>query len=78
MTTYDCFFLEIELYNRAYFIHRLNTRRIIRGRGTDHEEHTTNNTNMFRLGTRMPSMGSELERWDKVSRFIFECPCPRL
>lgn len=47
---------------------RLNTRRTVRGRGTDKQGGTTtNNTNMFHLGTRMPSMGpSDLERWDKV------------
>ncbi|EDR02355.1 uncharacterized protein LACBIDRAFT_332417 [Laccaria bicolor S238N-H82] len=50
------------------FLATLNTRRIIRnGRGTDRQGATTNNTNMFHLGTRLPSMGpAELGQWDKV------------
>ncbi|KAF9561799.1 hypothetical protein CPC08DRAFT_761879 [Agrocybe pediades] len=45
----------------------LNTRRAVRGRGTDRQGHTSNHTNLFALGTRMPSMGpSDLEHWDKV------------
>lgn len=35
----------------------LNTRRELRGRGTEEQGNTTNNTNMFHLGTRIPSMG---------------------
>ena len=56
---------------RLYF--RLNTRQIIRGRGTDNEV-STNNTNTFHLGTRVPTVGhidiSRLEQqWEtgKVS-----------
>lgn len=39
---------------RRYF--RLNTRQIIRGRGTDNEV-STNNINVFHLGTRVPTVG---------------------
>ncbi|PPQ64158.1 hypothetical protein CVT24_008793 [Panaeolus cyanescens] len=49
------------------FMATLNTRRSVRGRGTDEQGEVSNNTNMFHLGTRMPSMGpNDLERWDKV------------
>jgi len=44
---------------------RLNTRRIVRGRGTDRQQPTISqnidnpiNTNTFYLGTRVPSVGS--------------------
>ena len=48
-------------------IYSLNTRRAVRGRGTDRQGNTSNNTNMFHLGTRLPSLGpSDLEHWDKV------------
>jgi hypothetical protein len=51
---------------------RLNTRRTIRGRGTDRQGATTNNTNMFHLGTRMPSMGpADLGNWDSGKVCIF-------
>lgn len=47
---------------------RLNTRRQVRGRGTEQQGDTTNHTNMFHLGTRMPSMGpNDLDQWDKVT-----------
>ncbi|KAH9480338.1 hypothetical protein JR316_0006936 [Psilocybe cubensis] len=46
---------------------RLNTRRTVRGRGTDKQGETSNHTNLFALGTRMPSMGpNDLEQWDKI------------
>ncbi|KAF9046171.1 hypothetical protein BJ165DRAFT_1602461 [Panaeolus papilionaceus] len=49
------------------FMATLNTRRSIRGRGTDEQGEVSNNTNMFHLGTRMPSMGpNDLNGWDKV------------
>lgn len=48
--------------------HRLNTRRSVRGRGTDRQGTSNHNTNMFHLGTRMPSMAPrDLEQWDMVS-----------
>jgi hypothetical protein len=55
-------------YNRHMKLFRLNTRRTIRGRGTDAQGGaTTNNTNMFHLGTRLPSMApTDLDRWDVV------------
>jgi len=60
------YFILSKLYAIS-FMATLNTRRSIRGRGTDHQGATTNNTNMFHLGTRMPSMGpNDLEGWDKV------------
>ncbi|KAK0187650.1 hypothetical protein F5146DRAFT_1141111 [Armillaria mellea] len=44
---------------------RLNTRRIVRGKGTDKQGTTSNNTNMFHLGTRMPSMAPiDVDQWD--------------
>jgi hypothetical protein len=61
-------------HRRRYF--RLNTRQIVRGRGTDGEV-STNNTNMFHLGTaRVPTVGGiEVDRerqWDteKVFRIL--------
>ncbi|KAF9451820.1 hypothetical protein P691DRAFT_806472 [Macrolepiota fuliginosa MF-IS2] len=49
------------------FMATLNTRRQVRGRGTEQQGDTTNHTNMFHLGTRVPSMGpSDLDQWDKV------------
>ncbi|CAA7265487.1 unnamed protein product [Cyclocybe aegerita] len=60
------YFILSKLYAIS-FMATLNTRRSIRGRGTDKQGVTTNNTNMFHLGTRMPSMGpNDLEEWDKV------------
>jgi len=61
----------------------LNTRRMVRGKGTD--RNTTgsasrrltnvNDTNMFHLGTRMPSMGpNDLERWE--SNHDHDMPSP--
>lgn len=56
---------------------RLNTRRTVRGRGTDRQG-ATNNTNMFHLGTRMPSMGPEelskvcIARQERKSSFTNE------
>ncbi|KAF7768668.1 hypothetical protein Agabi119p4_7911 [Agaricus bisporus var. burnettii] len=46
----------------------LNTRRQVRGRGTEQEGATaTNNTNMFHLGTRVPSMGPyDTDQWEKM------------
>lgn len=60
------YFILSKLYAIS-FMATLNTRRAIRGRGTDHQGATSNNTNMFHLGTRMPSMGpNDLNLWDKV------------
>ncbi|KAF8158031.1 hypothetical protein B0H34DRAFT_707237 [Crassisporium funariophilum] len=60
------YFILSKLYAIS-FMATLNTRRAIRGRGTDHQGVTSNNTNMFHLGTRMPSMGpNDLNQWDKV------------
>ncbi|KAJ3907628.1 hypothetical protein F5879DRAFT_1008214 [Lentinula edodes] len=43
----------------------LNTRRVVRGRGTDKQNTTTNRTNMFHLGTRVPSMGpTDMDGWE--------------
>lgn len=45
-----------------------NTRRQVRGRGTEEQGNVTNNTNMFHLGTRIPSMGpNNLEGWDEIT-----------
>ncbi|KAF8192166.1 hypothetical protein BJ912DRAFT_278643 [Pholiota molesta] len=60
-----CYFVLSKLYAIS-FLATLNTRRNIKGRGTDHQG-TTNHTNLFALGTRMPSMAPrDLEQWDKV------------
>ncbi|KAF4617319.1 hypothetical protein D9613_005804 [Agrocybe pediades] len=60
------YFILSKLYAIS-FMATLNTRRAVRGRGTDRQGHTSNHTNLFALGTRMPSMGpSDLEHWDKV------------
>jgi len=61
------YFILSKLYAIS-FMATLNTRRAVRGRGTDQQGGTTtNHTNMFHLGTRMPSMGPrDLEEWDKV------------
>ncbi|KAF9524256.1 hypothetical protein CPB83DRAFT_861487 [Crepidotus variabilis] len=61
-----CYFVLSKLYAIS-FLATLNTRRSVRGSGTDHQGNTDNNTNMFALGTRLPSMGpSDLDQWDKV------------
>ncbi|KAF9465361.1 hypothetical protein BDZ94DRAFT_1214896 [Collybia nuda] len=58
------YFILSKLYAISYMA-TLNTRRTVRGRGTDRQGATTNNTNMFHLGTRMPSMGpADLGNWD--------------
>ncbi|KAJ7123251.1 hypothetical protein C8R43DRAFT_1031970 [Mycena crocata] len=59
------YFLLSKLY-AVSFLATLNTRRVVRGRGTDHEKATTTErrattraqeeTNMFHLGTRMPTL----------------------
>ncbi|PPQ72256.1 hypothetical protein CVT26_006983 [Gymnopilus dilepis] len=60
------YFILSKLYAIS-FLATLNTRRSIRGRGTEEQGRTSNNTNMFHLGTRMPSMGpNDLQHWDKV------------
>ncbi|TFK27562.1 hypothetical protein FA15DRAFT_754145 [Coprinopsis marcescibilis] len=60
------YFILSKLYAIS-FMATLNTRRQIRGRGTDKQGITSNNTNMFHLGTRQPSMvPTDLERWDLV------------
>ncbi|KAJ3751410.1 hypothetical protein DFH05DRAFT_1387366 [Lentinula detonsa] len=46
-------------------IFRLNTRRVVRGKGTDRQNTTANHTNIFHLGTRVPSMGpSDMAGWE--------------
>ncbi|ESK86176.1 hypothetical protein Moror_10970 [Moniliophthora roreri MCA 2997] len=43
----------------------LNTRRVVRGKGTDKQGTTSNHTNLFHLGTRMPSMGpNDMDGWE--------------
>ncbi|KAF8968902.1 hypothetical protein BDZ97DRAFT_297712 [Flammula alnicola] len=65
------YFILSKLYAIS-FMATLNTRRNIKGRGTDHQGETTNHTNLFHLGTRMPSMGPrDLEQWDKVDPPFF-------
>lgn len=63
------YFILSKLYAIS-FMATLNTRRIIRGsgKGTDEQGVTTNNTNMFHLGTRLPSMAlpADFGRWDPV------------
>ncbi|KAJ7699609.1 hypothetical protein B0H17DRAFT_1196228 [Mycena rosella] len=59
------YFLLSKLY-AVSFLATLNTRRVVRGRGTDHEKETSSvrrattreqqETNMFHLGTRMPTL----------------------
>ncbi|KAF5364577.1 hypothetical protein D9758_005642 [Tetrapyrgos nigripes] len=50
------------------FMATLNTRRVVRGKGTDRQGDTTAsnvNTNMFHLGTRVPSLGpNNLDGWE--------------
>ncbi|KAJ3844055.1 hypothetical protein F5878DRAFT_637615 [Lentinula raphanica] len=58
------FFILSKLYAIS-FMATLNTRRVIRGRGTDKQNTTTNHTNMFHLGTRVPSLGpSDMTGWE--------------
>ncbi|KAK1231044.1 hypothetical protein PQX77_005851 [Marasmius sp. AFHP31] len=47
------------------FMATLNTRRVVRGKGTDRQE-TSNHTNMFHLGTRAPSVAPGALDWDPV------------
>ncbi|KXN83367.1 hypothetical protein AN958_01504 [Leucoagaricus sp. SymC.cos] len=61
------YFILSKLYAIS-FMATLNTRRQVRGRGTEQEDNTTNHTNMFHLGTRMPSMGpNDIDGWDKFT-----------
>ncbi|KIY65256.1 hypothetical protein CYLTODRAFT_68340 [Cylindrobasidium torrendii FP15055 ss-10] len=55
------FFILSKLYAISMMA-TLNTRRIVRGQGTDKQGTTTNHTNMFHLGTRMPSIA--MDNWD--------------
>lgn len=48
-------FILSKLYAISYMA-TLNTRRMVRGRGTDNQGATSNNTNLFHLGTRVPSL----------------------
>ncbi|KAJ4486822.1 hypothetical protein C8R41DRAFT_868221 [Lentinula lateritia] len=58
------FFILSKLYAIS-FMATLNTRRVVRGRGTDKQNTTTNRTNMFHLGTRVPSMGpTDMDGWE--------------
>lgn len=56
------------MLNQELSFTSLNTRRQVRGRGTEQEGATaTNNTNMFHLGTRVPSMGPyDTDQWEKM------------
>ncbi|PFH51226.1 hypothetical protein AMATHDRAFT_191716 [Amanita thiersii Skay4041] len=57
------YFVLSKLYAISYLA-TLNTRRTVRGQGTDREA-TTNNTNMFHLGTRVPTVGRiDVETWN--------------
>ncbi|KAJ4467247.1 hypothetical protein J3R30DRAFT_3849561 [Lentinula aciculospora] len=58
------FFILSKLYAIS-FMATLNTRRVVRGRGTDKQNTTTNHTNMFHLGTRVPSMPpADMDGWE--------------
>ncbi|KAJ3793839.1 hypothetical protein GGU11DRAFT_759634 [Lentinula aff. detonsa] len=58
------FFILSKLYAIS-FMATLNTRRVIRGKGTDRQNTTANHTNIFHLGTRVPSMGpSDMAGWE--------------
>ncbi|KIK70082.1 hypothetical protein GYMLUDRAFT_67341 [Collybiopsis luxurians FD-317 M1] len=58
------FFILSKLYAIS-FMATLNTRRVVRGRGTDKQGTTTNHTNMFHLGTRVPSVGpNDMDGWE--------------
>lgn len=63
------YFILSKLYAIS-FMATLNTRRILKasGRGTEEQGATTNNTNMFHLGTRMQSMAlpADFGHWDPV------------
>lgn len=48
------YFILSKLYAISYMA-TLNTRRMVQGRGTDKQDATTNNTNLFHLGTRVSS-----------------------
>jgi hypothetical protein len=68
------FFILSKMYAIS-FMATLNTRRVVRGRGTDRQGTTTNHTNMFHLGTRVPSMGpTDLEGWEAA----YTVPSPTL
>ncbi|KAG6872241.1 hypothetical protein C0995_011663 [Termitomyces sp. Mi166 len=62
------YFIVSKMYAISYMA-TLNTRRTVRGRGTDRQGGTTgrqdnNNTNLFPLGTRVPSLGPmDIEGW---------------
>ncbi|KAF5390074.1 hypothetical protein D9757_003750 [Collybiopsis confluens] len=58
------YFILSKLYAIS-FLATLNTRRVIRGRGTDRQGTNSNHTNMFHLGTRAPSMGpTDMDGWE--------------
>jgi len=61
------YFTLSKLYAISYMA-TLNTRRTVSGRGTDERAAETNHTNMFALGTRVPSMGPEdfHGRWESA------------
>jgi len=60
------FFILSKLYAIS-FMATLNTRRVVAGKGTD-KQGTTNDTNMFHLGTRVPSAGpAALDDWEVYS-----------
>ncbi|KAF9258572.1 hypothetical protein L218DRAFT_1080363 [Marasmius fiardii PR-910] len=61
------FFILSKLYAIS-FMATLNTRRVVRGKGTDRQG-TSNHTNIFHLGTRVPTMGpndNDLEGWESA------------
>jgi len=60
------YFITSKLYAIS-FLATLNTRRTVGGRGTEQEDETeTNHTNIFHLGTRMPTVGGveNQQYWD--------------
>ena len=68
-------------------LHSLNTRRIVRGAGTDKQGTSNptggvNHTNMFHLGTRIPSLGpTDMDGWEAAytpsSAALTSRVCPR-
>ncbi|KAG6811391.1 hypothetical protein H0H92_007635 [Tricholoma furcatifolium] len=83
------YFVVSKMYAISYMA-TLNTRRTVRGRGTDRQGGTTgytnksngnakpdNNTNLFHLGTRVPSMGPvDFEPWDDKAPGYHETDFP--
>jgi len=67
MATYVLASFNARPFSVLTFVPSLNTRRVVRGKGTDRQGNTAsnNNTNMFHLGTRIPSLGPrEMDGWE--------------